>query len=161
VQSRRTAGLAAGAGAAVLGALLWAAPAAAQVPACAQVTAVPVAFGAYDERVATPVNGTGQVRVQCDAGVNYQVSLDPGAHSGGTFSPRVMGDAGGQYKLQYNLYLDGARTIIWGDGTGLTQVVTGVAQGAQDILQVYGRIFALQPVGVGLYADTVTVTVDY
>lgn len=145
-------------------ALWWAlpaAPAAAQVFSCAQVTAVAVAFGPYDERVANPLDGTGQVRVQCDTGTPYQVFLDPGSHSGGSFAPRVMGDAGGLYKLQYNLYLDSAHTIVWGDGTGLTQTLTGVALGAQDILQVYGRVFALQPVGVGAYADTVTVTVEY
>jgi spore coat protein U domain-containing protein, fimbrial subunit CupE1/2/3/6 len=148
--------------AALFGALvasLWATPAAAQV--CTQVTTVAVAFGPYNERSATPMNGTGQVRVQCDAGVPYQVRLDPGSHSGGTFSPRVMADGGGLYQLQYNLFIDSGRTVIWGDGTGVTQVVTGVAQGAQDILQVYGRVFALQPVGVGAYADTVTVTVEY
>jgi spore coat protein U domain-containing protein, fimbrial subunit CupE1/2/3/6 len=137
---------------------LGAAPAAAQV--CTQVTAVAVAFGAYDERAASHLNGTGQVRVQCDTGVAYQVSLDPGGHAGSDFA-RAMGDAGGIYRLQYNLYIDSTRTQIWGDGTGTTQVVNGVAQGAQDILQVYGRIFALQPVGVGAYTDSVLVSVDY
>jgi spore coat protein U-like protein len=144
--------------AAVLLAAAWAAPARAQV--CTQVTAVAVAFGTYDERTPTPLNGTGQVRVQCDTGTPYQVSLDPGAHAGADFS-RAMSDAGGLYRLEYNLFIDSSRTQIWGDGTGTTQVVNGTAQGAQEILQVYGRVPALQPVGVGAYTDTVTVTVDY
>jgi len=145
---------------AALLALAWAAPAAAQGPVCG-VSAVAVAFGDYNERAASSVTATGQVRVQCDTGTPYEVTLDPGTHSGGTFSPRILGDAGGLYKLQYNLFLDSARTVIWGDGTGVTQTVTGTALGAQDILQVYGVIPAFQPVGVGSYADSVTVTVIF
>lgn len=146
-------------GAGMLAAALWATPAAAQV--CTEVTTVAVAFGAYDERFPSPANATGQVRLTCDTGVAYQVFLDAGTHSGGSFSPRAMADDGGLYQLQYNLFTDSNRTVVWGDGTGSTETISGVAQGAQDILQVYGRVFALQPVGVGAYSDTVMVTVEY
>jgi len=147
------------AAAAALLAALWAGPAAAQV--CTLVTTTSVAFGAYDERSASPVNATGQVRVTCDTGVLYHVSLDPGTHSGGSFSPRAMGEAGGLYQLEYNLYTDALRSVIWGDGTGGTVIVTDTALGAEQVIQVFGRVFALQKVGVGLYTDTVSVTVEY
>jgi len=142
-------------------AALGTAPAAAQQPVCAATTQM-VAFADYDERSLTPASATGQVRVACDTtGTPYAVSLDAGTHSGGSFSSRVMTDAGGLYSLEYNLFIDSSRTQIWGDGTGATVIVSGTAQGAQDILQVFGQIPALQPVGVGLYADTVTATVEY
>jgi spore coat protein U-like protein len=145
--------------AALLPAVLWAATAAAQ--SCDAPTTVTVSFGAYDEASASPTNGTGQIRVICDPGTPYNVSFDAGAHSGGSFSPRAMTDAGSLYQLQYNLFVDSAHTRVSGDGTGGTETVPGTVQGAQDIIQIYGQIFPLQPVGVGAYADTIVVTVEF
>ena len=52
--------------------------------------------------------------------------------------------------------------LIWGDGTGSTQVVNGVASGKrvnQFIAPIYGRIANGQLGTVGVYTDTITVSV--
>jgi spore coat protein U-like protein len=70
----------------------------------------------------------------------------------------------GADQLFYNLYLDAARTIIWGDGTGGTQsFFIGNPQGNNQDLSVpmFGRIPASQNVKVGAYTDTVTVTLSF
>lgn len=140
-------------------AVLSAPPAWAQV--CTDVTTQPVSFGSYDETSGSALDAQGQVRVVCDAGVGFEVRLGPGGNSSGTFSPRRMARVGGTYFLNYNLYLDSGRTQIWGDGTGATLTLTGTVQGSQSVHQIFGRVFALQPVGVGTYNDTVLVSVIF
>lgn len=143
--------------AAALGAVLWAGAAGAQT--CLGVSATPVAFGDYDAGAGTPLDGEGSVSVTCDLGVAYEVQLDPGANSGGAFFPRRM-TQGGTYFLEYNLYLDPTRLQVWGDGAsgGGTAVQSGGGTGLQQNFPIYGRIPPLQSVGVGAYADNVTVT---
>lgn len=138
---------------------LVAAPAWAQV--CTDVTTQAVSFGDYDGTAGAPLDGQGQVRVVCDVDTPYEVQLGPGGNSGGTFSPRRMARVGGTYFLEYNLYIDSARTQVWGDGTGATLVINDTSQGAQNVHQIFGRVFALQVVGVGAYNDAVVVSVIY
>lgn len=150
------------AGALALGlglAVALAAPGTAGAQVCTQVTTLAVAFGAYDEHAATPLEAVGQVRVTCDTGVSYEVQLGPGGNSSSSFSPRRM--AGGPYFLDYNLYLDAARTRVWGDATGGTEILSAGGTGGQDVYSIYGRVFPLQVVGVGAYGDTVTVSVIF
>jgi spore coat protein U-like protein len=73
----------------------------------------------------------------------------------------------GTYILRYNTYLDPARTMFWGNGTGLggTETVSGsVSSGAlfQQSYTLYGRILARQSgAHVGPYADQITATLNY
>jgi spore coat protein U-like protein len=65
--------------------------------------------------------------------------------------------------LNYNLYVDPARTLVWGDGTGATATVSGVREvkGRPVFFDyaVYGRVFADQAPPPGSYTDTILVTV--
>lgn len=140
--------------AAVLLPLLLAAPAGAQV--CTDVSTTPVAFGNYD-RNAGPSDATGAVTVTCDADLPYQVELTTGGAAG--FDPRQMQHISQPYQLNYNLYLDASRNVIWGDGTSGTQLVAGTGTGGTEVHQVYGRIPASQSIGVGSYSDVVSATV--
>jgi spore coat protein U-like protein len=65
--------------------------------------------------------------------------------------------------LTYNLYLDAARTIVWGDGSGGSQMYlsNNPPKSADVQLTVYGKIDSFQDVSAGSYADTVTVTVNF
>jgi spore coat protein U-like protein len=64
--------------------------------------------------------------------------------------------------LQYNLYLDAARTAIWGDGTGGTQSYTTASPpSGTQVVTIYGRIVAGQDVAAGGFADTVTAIVNF
>jgi spore coat protein U-like protein len=132
-------------------------PAAAK-PVCAFYGVSSLAFGAYDPLSAAPLDSTAVLRYECPPGQPVRVTLDTG--QSGTFTWREL--RGGGEVLRYNLYLDAARTIVWGDGTAGTAVgplVKDVARGVTSAW-VFGRVPPAQDVTVGAYADTITVTVD-
>ena len=136
------------------------------------VAATGVSFGAYDISLATPNDSIGDVTVTCTylppggaTGMNIQASLSPGMS--GSYSPRQM--AFGPERLNYNLFLDAARTSIWGNGLSGTGIATasftvgpGVGNGTRSAqFPVYGRVPAQQVVGMGAYSDTIVVTVTF
>jgi spore coat protein U-like protein len=143
-----------------------------QVEDCT-VSSTPVAFGIYDPLGTTPLDGSGQVTVDCRRtnSVAFVTSLSRGA--AGSYAPRAMNSGGNS--LQYNLYTNAARTIVFGDGTGGTSTVlcfTGVTlngcigsnpsgQGRRAVLPFYGRISAGQDAATGNYLDTVQVTIVF
>jgi spore coat protein U-like protein len=150
--------------------LSWAAPALGG--ASCSVAATGVNFGAYDISLAAPNDSTGDVTVTCSflpqggaTDVNLQAALSPGLS--GSFSPRQM--AFGAARLNYNLYLDAARSSIWGNGLSGTGIATasfkvgpGVGNGTRSAqFPVYGRVPAQQVVGMGSYSDTIVVTVTF
>lgn len=143
-----------------------------QVEDCT-VSSTPVAFGPYDALSATPLDGSGQVTVECRRTNTVAFVTTLGRGGAGSYSPRAMSSGGNQ--LQYNLYTNAARTIVFGDGTGGTssvQCFTGVTmngcigsnpsgQGRRAFLPFYGRIPAGQDVAAGNYLDTVQVTIVF
>jgi spore coat protein U-like protein len=89
---------------------------------------------------------------------NITVDLDKGGSS--TFTPRRM--IKGTEPLTYNLYLNAARTTIWGDGTGGTSRYSDPNPPNKDtIVTIYGRVPAGQDVTAGAYTDTVTATITW
>jgi spore coat protein U-like protein len=143
----------------------------AQASADCTVTAGGVAFGVYDQVATTPDDSTGTVTVTCvntgpaNTTVNYSVALSTGAS--GAYSQRYM--TAGTPRLDYNLYRDAARTIVWGDGTGGSSLIAGTltvgpGQGngtKSAAYTVYGRAPALQDAAPGTYADTIVVTLTF
>ena len=116
-----------------------------------------VNFGNYDVFNNVPLDSTGTITVNCTLAAVYSVSLSPGS---GSYSPRVM--RSGADTLEYNLYTNTSRTTIWGDGTGNTAIVSGIAAIGVNINHtVYGRIPARQNVRVGTYFDSITVTLSF
>jgi len=116
-----------------------------------------VAFGSYDVFATGPVDSLGTISVDCSKkNTKVQIALTKGGSP--TFQPRQL--VSGVYHLAYNLYLDSARTQIWGDGTGGSTAYSAKLRVAGPvILNIYGRIPARQDVGVGSYADSITVVV--
>lgn len=133
--------------------------------AACNVSATGVAFGIYNPASATPAAATGAVTLTCGLlsglGVASQFAL--GVGGGGSYSARRMASGGGT--LQYQLYLDAARTQIWGDGSGGTSVNSDLSLvavlGGSVSFQVYGLIPARQSVAPGAYVDVIVVTVTY
>ena len=151
------------------------------------ITAIPVNFGDFVTISPASLDTVGAVTVSCSGVLSYSVIIGPGSNSGGIFSPRKMAQNG--YTLNYNLYIDPARTQVWGDGTGSTfvQSVTtppfvptslpsgasggkkgsakrklNLALGARkDTFVVYGRIPPGQVIPAGQYSDNLTVTVVF
>jgi spore coat protein U-like protein len=135
------------------------------------VSTTGVAFGTYDPLSAAPTDSTGNVTIVCSyvSGTTtrlvYSVSLSPGGS--GRYSQRRM--RAGAPVLNYNLFIDGARSTVWGDGDGGSGVATGsatvgpgVGNGRrEDARTIYGRIPAQQDVLSGDYADAIVVTLEF
>ncbi len=134
----------------------WAARAA---PVCSFGVAGALAFGVYDPLSAANADSSSTLSYKCPAGQPLRISLDAGL--AGSFAARAM--TAGSERLLYNLYLDAARTIVWGDGTGGSQAGPGVVtHGASGTTTAYvfGRIAAGQDVAIGTYGDTIRVTFE-
>jgi spore coat protein U-like protein len=111
-------------------------------------------FGSYDVFHPDSLDGVANIALSCDAAVPYSIALSPGS---GAYSLRKM--TSGPHALDYNLFVDAARTMVWGDASAGTAVATGNAASASHV--AYGRIPARQNVHAGSYSDTITVTVTY
>ncbi len=126
--------------------------------ACTFSNAVSVSFPVYDVFSTTDDDGTGAFTIGCTSSTSAMISLSAGG--GGSFSPRSMAGAGVSL-LNYNLYSDGGRTTVWGDGTGGSgPVFRSMSVGVPLTFTVYARIFRNQRgVAAGLYSDSIMVTV--
>ncbi len=133
----------------------------AQAATC-RFTVQPVDFGIYNPGAAASLDVTGSVDVRCTGNAGTFVLTISQSSSGG-FAPRRM--VSGPYLMEYNLYADPARQLIWGDGTGGTVVNSGEKTSAGPPVSfsfpIYGRIFPRQSVGAGFYTDTLLVTSIY
>lgn len=138
----------------------------ATVSATCAVTTSPVAFGVYDPNAGSPTDATGTVSVTCVQGTTYTIALDAGANAstpGDAGTRRMLANASDH--LPYTLYLDAARTTVWGDGANGTSLNPAAGSftgdGSAQAYTVYGRIAAGQYVAAGAYADAVVATVTY
>jgi spore coat protein U-like protein len=132
----------------------------------------PLNFGLYT--FTTPLDGVASLTLACrqinqapGRIINYTIRLTSGP---GSFVARQMqhltlpGEV-----LRYNLFQDAARSLVWGDGTAGTVVVTGQFafpppnQETVPPIPIYGRIPADQNVVPGTYQtiSPVTVIVEY
>ena len=125
-----------------------------------------LAFGAYNPLSSTPVDSASGVTVTCagapGTSIVYTLRLGPGGS--GVFSERRMRSSE-QWALTYNLYTNPARTLVWGDGNGGSQIVsdgfTLSTPSASRVHPVHGRLFARQNVPPGIYVDTLILSVDF
>jgi spore coat protein U-like protein len=131
----------------------------ARVEAVCQVTAVDLDFGVYTGVQGGPVRvGSTQMQATCTPGTTYNVGLNEGTTAGATINQRKM--ASGANTLNYQLYSDSARSVIWGNTVG-TDTVTGVGNGLAIDHTVYGSLPGGQAVPAGDYADTITIRIYY
>ncbi|TRZ56620.1 MAG: SCPU domain-containing protein [Rhodocyclaceae bacterium] len=122
--------------------------------ACQFNTIGAVAFGAYDVFSLVATMGTGSIRISSCSGAPFVAMLSTG--NGGSYAPRTM--LNGVNTLQYNLYKDANRTVIWGDGSGGT--ATASSNGSTTFT-VYGQIPAGQDAAAGVYADSIVATITF
>jgi len=118
------------------------------------VSAGGIAFGGYDPFVNLNVDSVGNISVNCDVATTYSIALSTGS---GTYDSRAMMSS--THELFYNLYIDATLTTVWGDGTGHSATVGGTQSIANHT--VYGRIPAAQNAHVGVYSDTIVVTLTF
>lgn len=121
------------------------------------VSTTPVAFGSFDPASSVPVDSHGFVSFSC-AGSSLAVRVEVGAGGSHNFQRREM--VNGSWRLAYNLYLDPARQVIWGDGSQGSQILRSSSQPSRTVeVPIYGRIVPGQKVGGGQYDDYITVTI--
>jgi spore coat protein U-like protein len=116
-----------------------------------------LAFGTYDVFSTTPLDSVATITYSCTAPATAPtMSISRGGAT--SFLPRQM--LNGASALNYNLYLDAARTQIWGDGSAGTSTYS-CSMGSGLSVSVYGRIFAQQNLPVGSYSDSLVVTITF
>jgi spore coat protein U-like protein len=127
------------------------------------ISASPVSFGTYDVFDASARDGTGSIEYSCLLSLSLSVRISLDAGSGGSFASRRM-VAGTGDTAAYNLYLDAARSTVWGDGTAgtstarLSVLALVLAAGA---MPVYGRMPPKQDLRVGSYSDGIVATISF
>lgn len=113
-------------------------------------------FGTYDILNTAPLDSVATVTYSCEAVVSPTMSLSKG--NAPNFSPRQM--LQGTSALAYNLYLDAARTAVWGDGTAATSTFA-CSIGTSLTVSIFGRVFAGQNLAVGSYSDNILATITF
>jgi spore coat protein U-like protein len=140
--------------------LAWLIAAGSASAACSVSLTSNVAFGTYNVFSPSPLDSAGQLRWRCDVLTFPYVRITLTRGGSATFLPRRMGS--GAARLDYNLYLDAARTRVWGDETEGTQAYYQQYWGFGWItVSVYGRVPASQDAAVGAYTDNVTIVINY
>ncbi len=122
------------------------------------VTASNLDFGAYQPIAGVDTDATSTVTATCTLGTSYEIGLDAGSGTPGT-TTRAMTGGGGDF-LDYELYSDTSRSIVWTDLAGANPVA-GTGTGLDVPHIVYGRIPAGQEVPADSYSDTINVTIEF
>lgn len=132
----------------------------ATVTANCTVTSSPLAFPNVNTLSGANVDGTGGLSISCTNGTPWSASSGVGAGTGASYGSRRM--TAGANQLSYNLYTDAARSTVWGDDSGTTDLIGGTGTGLAQAVTIYGRVGLGQTsVPAGNYTDTVSVTVTY
>lgn len=127
------------------------------IPVCT-IQANNVDFGTYNAAVATPTDASSTITVRCTLSTPFRVLLNGGSSAAGTIMNRQMSN--GTNTVGYQLFVDNARTSVWGDGAqGVSH--SGVGTGISTALTVYARMTPTQFVQAGVYTDLVTATLEY
>jgi spore coat protein U domain-containing protein, fimbrial subunit CupE1/2/3/6 len=142
-------------------------PARAAGGATCSVSTTPLVFGKYVPSATSPSDFTATITLTCAASGTTPVPIHATialTSAGGASARRLTA---GARQLRYQLYLDPAKTVLWGDGSSGNDVATvsGVVDRTTPFRQaftVYGRILARQSSTlVGNYGDQITVVLHY
>ncbi|CFQ33433.1 Csu type fimbrial protein [Yersinia aleksiciae] len=103
----------------------------------------------------TGQTGNGAISIQCSKSTRFTILL--GAGQSGNVNSRYLSGGPTSQHVSYNLYTDSAHSQIWNNTVGVSQVATGQAV----TLIVYGLIPIQSTPAVGIYTDTIQVTVNW
>jgi spore coat protein U-like protein len=130
-----------------------------------QLAATSLAFGRYSPTQAAPSDSTTTFTVSCITASATPVPVH--ATLGMAESPSARQLHTGPHALRYQLYVDAARTVPWGDGNGgtATLAAAGFVSRSSPFRQrvtAYGRLLARQKdAAVGNYTDQLSSTLTY
>ena len=129
------------------------------------VTVSTVSFGFYRPSDTVPDDSTGTATVFCQSGAKATYTLKMSVGSIPTKGSRTL--SAGADTLNYDIYLDSARTQKWGDGTNGTVFVRDTMNIPNDrtgrtfTYPIYGRVPPGQQKNLGSYLDSITATLNY
>jgi spore coat protein U-like protein len=126
------------------------------VPACTLGTATALSFGNVSGLLRSDTDQFSLLHLSCTNRTAWQVGLNNGQNASGAVRRMVRN---GRY-ITYELYRDSQRTQRWGN-TLNTDTAPGSGSGAEQTLNVYGRVPAQAAAAAGDYSDVITVTVTY
>lgn len=126
-----------------------------------------LAFGVYNPLDSYDVATSSAVSIRCTSLKNNErvklaISLSTG--NSGSYTARTM--MNGSETLSYNIYTTANYSNVWGNGTGISNIVTdrfftSVSAPTTMTYTLYARILGGQDAAVGSYNDTITITVEY
>jgi len=119
-----------------------------------------IQFGVYVDGQEAPRHTVTAFQVRCKGTailLDISLTAGPGANSGDMQHRRLRHRDGDV--LRYQLYVDSARTRVWGDGTRGTEPIVLTARTATKIGTAYGEIPGGQGGAEGDYDDTIVITV--
>jgi spore coat protein U-like protein len=128
----------------------------AQVVQGCTVTATPLNFGTATI-ISTALAATSTIQLTCTAGVTATVGLDYGQVGTGP-TARLL--RSGSNSVIYGIYRDSARTLPWGNTTGVDTLGL-VVGGTSATATAYGRVPAQAGPPPGSYTDVINVNVVY
>ena len=121
-------------------------------------------FSHYDPTATDDNVASATITSSCTVGGSAKITLSQGDSGTGTDAApfrRMLGGSPGNAGtfLPYSLYQDSDRLTTWGNtaDTGKGFTVTNVAH----VATVFGKIAALEAAAVGVFNDTVAVTLTY
>ncbi|MEA2858776.1 MAG: hypothetical protein QOC72_815 [Methylobacteriaceae bacterium] len=124
---------------------------------CAISSASSLNFGTSGV-IATAINQTSTLQVQCTSTTPYDIGLNAGTATGATVTSRKM--TSGSNTISYSLFSDSGMTTNWGQTIG-TDTVSSTGTGGTQSFTVYAQVPAQSTPAPGAYSDTITVTVTY
>ncbi len=124
---------------------------------CDIVSASNLDFGT-EGVLASNVDATATLSVQCTNSTTYNIGLDAGSGAGATTTTRKMSN--GLQTVDYQMFTDPGRTNNWGDSIG-TDTVAATGTGLAQNYTIYGRVPPQSTPSANTYTDTVTITVTF
>jgi spore coat protein U-like protein len=119
-----------------------------------------IPFGDYLDGQAAPALSSMAIVLTCKGDATYVdavVTGGPGENSGDMLDRRMRGKKNPDVLLRYQLYIDPARTRVFGDGTrGTEGIVFPITQRTQHL---YGEMPGGQSGPEDGYSDTIVITV--
>ena len=127
------------------------------------ISTAALSFGTYNPGTGTSVTGT--VTTNCTVDAIAFITLSQGSYpatgSSNEVPSRRLKNGGSDNYLNYNLYKDNGKTMIWANSASNGNALAIFGYGTDESISVYGVIPAGQSVPSGSYTDTVTATVTY
>jgi spore coat protein U-like protein len=119
-----------------------------------------IGFGAYTDGQTTPALGVLSIVLSCKGDAIYVdavVTGGAGENSGDMLDRRMRGKKNPDVLLRYQLYVDSARTRVFGDGTRGTEGLVFPQQ--QRTQHIYAEMPGGQSGPEDDYSDTIVITV--